>query len=147
MAAVAQWVPSERRQTVLVVDDEKDVRDTLRDELELLGYVVLEASDAKTGLALIEHHLGPVDLLLTDIVMPGLFGHKFAAQAVVMRPTTRVVYVTAHDEQLVQRLLKQQPALSVPDGHLLQKPVTLDKLASTVRASLCLRRDGISGLV
>jgi len=121
-------VPSGAR-TVLVVEDEPDVRDLIRDILQFEQYAVLEASDREAALAIVKRHEGPIDLLITDLVLPGAGGDDVAhAQRVVAaRPGIKVIYVSGYPEADVP-----PPAL----GPLLPKPFTIAALTQTVREVL-----------
>jgi CheY-like chemotaxis protein len=72
--------------TILLVDDEPDIRSLVRDVLGPQGYRILEAGNADEALRVAQEHGKPIDLLLTDVVMPGMHGHELAAQLLVQRP-------------------------------------------------------------
>ncbi len=84
---------------ILVVDDEKDVRNLIRILAERAGYRVAEASTAKDALRLIEERLFEPQLLLTDIVMPGVNGLSLAARAHHMRPSLPVIFMTGFADE------------------------------------------------
>jgi len=65
-------------ETILIVDDEADVREMVRDVLEAKGYTVLEAPDGVAALQIAEQHTGLLHLVLTDVVMPGMSGRELA---------------------------------------------------------------------
>src|SRR6202040_1041509 len=80
------------RSTILFVEDESDLRDLVSEVLSAKGFEVLLASDGyETVRLLTEHH---VDLLLTDVVMPGISGFELARQAKLMRPNLHVIYLS-----------------------------------------------------
>jgi two-component system cell cycle sensor histidine kinase/response regulator CckA len=79
---------------ILVVDDEKNVRDLVRYLLERAGYRVIEADNAETALELLQERLLEPQLLLTDIVMPAMSGLALAAQAHHLRPSIPVIFMT-----------------------------------------------------
>jgi CheY-like chemotaxis protein len=84
---------------ILVVDDEKDIRDLVRTLLVRAGYRVIEASDAEIALRMLQERLLEPHLLLTDIVMPGMNGLALAAQAHHLRPTLPVIFMTGFADE------------------------------------------------
>jgi CheY-like chemotaxis protein len=84
---------------ILVVDDERDVRDLVRILAERAGYRVTEASNAEDALRMIEERLLEPQLLLTDIVMPGVNGLTLAARAHHMRPSLPVMFMTGFADE------------------------------------------------
>ena len=117
-------------ETVLVAEDEDAVRHLVCRVLRSKGYRVVEAPDAETALALAET-AGPIDLLVTDLVMPGLGGAALASRLVADAPALRVVFITGYAPEAVER----QGELSVGSG-LLEKPFSADQLARKVREAL-----------
>jgi CheY-like chemotaxis protein len=115
--------------TVLVVEDERDVRELICEILQFEKYTVLDARDRDAALTVVESHAGPIDLLITDIVLPGVGGDDLAQRVVAARPGTRVVYVSGHLEAAAL-----PPAQRL--GPLLSKPITVAALAQTVREAL-----------
>ncbi|HET7249435.1 MAG TPA: PAS domain S-box protein [Gemmatimonadales bacterium] len=116
--------------TVLVVEDEAGVRHLARDVLRRCGYRVLEASDGAEALRLVEQE-GSIDLLLTDVVMPGMSGAELALKFRALRPEARVLYASGYaDDALDSHGL---PAQGVP---YLQKPFEPDDLVRRVRELL-----------
>ncbi len=85
-------IPS--RPTVLVVDDDEGLRTLVRSMLRLGGYDVLSAGSAEEALDIAARHEGSVDLLLTDVVLPGLAGPELAARMTAAHPTLRVLLMT-----------------------------------------------------
>ncbi len=88
-------------ETVLLVEDEDGVRKLVRGVLQSHGYTVLEATDADHALRIAEMTTGPIDLLLTDVVMPGLSGRELADRLLQDRPETRLLYVSGYTEDTV----------------------------------------------
>jgi two-component system, cell cycle sensor histidine kinase and response regulator CckA len=80
---------------ILLVDDEKVIRNLLRVALQRHGYSVLEASDGAEGLLLFDKHRGEIALVLTDILMPGIDGVELARQVIKQRPEVPVVFMSA----------------------------------------------------
>jgi len=81
---------AEKEERILLVDDEPDIRSLARDVLAPQGYRVLEAGNAEEALRVAREYDEPIDLLLTDVVMPGLHGHELAAQLQGQRPGLKV---------------------------------------------------------
>ncbi|MHB8959245.1 MAG: hybrid sensor histidine kinase/response regulator [Candidatus Limnocylindrales bacterium] len=118
-------------ETILLVEDYEAGRRFLHRTLESLGYRLLTAADGNEALVQAAGHEGPIDLLLTDVVMPGMSGHALARQLVTTRPATRVLYASGYAEDTTP------PAGGVdPDAPFLRKPFTVDALAQKVRAVL-----------
>jgi CheY-like chemotaxis protein len=114
-------------QTVLVVDDEPSVRMFINEVLEELGYKVLEADNAASGLKILESGIS-VELLVTDVGLPGgMNGRQLADAARVARPTLKVLFITGYAESaaLSERHLK-------PGLHILTKPFSLETLRGRV---------------
>ncbi|WP_168219430.1 PAS domain-containing protein [Limnoglobus roseus] len=123
--------PAQGRETVLVVEDEDRVRAFVRTVLEGCGYLVLEAADGAAAVATAATHPGPVDLLLTDVVMPGAGGRAAAEQVIVRYPSIRVLYMSGYTDDAVLR-----HGVAVEGVHFLQKPFTPAALAARVRQIL-----------
>jgi PAS domain S-box-containing protein len=118
-------------ETVLVVEDEEAVRVLSLRVLKARGYHVLDAAGAAEALALIEQGGRRIDLLVTDVVMPGMGGPALAEQLVVLQPGLRVLYISGYAEEAIRRQ-GELPA----GGALLEKPFTADQLARRVRETL-----------
>ena len=118
-------------ETILVVEDEDIVRRLAVIALKRLGYTVLDVGQGSEALALFQSHSAPIDLMLTDVVMPGgMNGRQLAEQAVAVRPKMKVVLMSGHTtDALVHYGVKQ-------GAPFLQKPFTLHQLASKVRDAL-----------
>jgi nitrogen-specific signal transduction histidine kinase/ActR/RegA family two-component response regulator len=118
-------------ETVLVVDDEDTVRMLIRETLEDLGYAVLEAEDGPSALAVLQTAVR-VDLLLTDVGLPGLNGRQVADAARVWRPGLRVLFVTGY-----AHMADVAGGSALECGmELITKPFALDALGTKVRAML-----------
>jgi len=124
-------VPERGHETILVVEDEQQVRDLAVRVLESRGYRVLSAADGQAALRLCHEHDGPLDLLLTDVIMPELNGRQLADRILRLRPGIRVVYMSGYiDDAIVSQ--GQLP----PGTAFVAKPFTLDALAAKVRQAL-----------
>jgi CheY-like chemotaxis protein len=117
--------------TVLVVEDELAVRRLASRVLRARGYRVLEASDGVEALQLMDRHGGPLDLVLTDIIMPGLSGPALVARLLPATPDLKVLYITGYSEEAIR-----QHGLLPAGGALLEKPFTAHQLAERVHAAL-----------
>jgi PAS domain S-box-containing protein len=119
------------RETILVVEDEPMVRQLARRSLEELGYGVLEADSATAALTLIERGAPSVDLILTDVVMPGLSPRVMGEALRRSRPSLPVLFMSGYPgEDVVRR------GLLSPDAPFLQKPFSLEDLSVRVRSLL-----------
>ena len=118
-------------ETVLLVEDEDVVRRLARIALAKRGYRVLEAANGAEALLLCEREQRPIEMLITDVVMPGMTGPELARQLASRRPQMKVLYVSGYP----QRAMAQQRALP-PGSAFLDKPFTLDGLTRRVRQML-----------
>ncbi len=118
-------------ETVLDVDDQPTVRSYIRHELQRFGYTVLEARNAVDAFLLSNQQGGPIHLLLTDVVMPGMSGTDLAQQLTGLRPDMKVLYTSAYKDDL-----GVMEGLSPSKADFLPKPFTGAVLASKVRRLL-----------
>jgi hypothetical protein len=118
-------------ETILVVEDDEGVRDLAREILEAQGYAVLEAGDPRRALALVGDRSRPLELLLTDMVMPHLSGRALAERARNLRPGLRVLYMSGYADAAVIRHDILEAGLP-----FVQKPFTPEGLAGRVREVL-----------
>jgi len=118
-------------ETVLLVEDEASVRDVTRAQLESLGYRVFACANAAEALAAADARSEPVDLLLTDVVMPGMNGRELAERLLGRRPDLRVLFTSGYGEDVIARHGVLEPGVL-----LLQKPYGLSRLANRVRDAL-----------
>jgi PAS domain S-box-containing protein len=125
-------------ETILLVEDEDLLRQVTREMLENLGYTVLEASGGEAALRLAEAHDGEIDLLLTDVIMPGISGAETAIRIGNARQTTKILFVSGYTEDAMVR-----HGVLPSDVVLLQKPFTAGALARKIREVL----DGEGGRV
>jgi len=121
----------EGNETILLAEDETSLRTLTRTTLELCGYKVLEAKDGVEALEVSERHAGPIELLLTDIVMPGMGGRPLAQELTIRRPEIRVVYMSGYTGQAVGA---QGPV--EPGSDFLPKPFTREILTRKIREAL-----------
>jgi signal transduction histidine kinase len=118
-------------ETVLLIEDDEQVRALMVNVLQNCGYQVLEASDGIQALLAVNQHRGPIDLLVTDVVLPGMSGRDVAGHVTRLRPDAAVLYISGYADHA-----------AVQHGHLdaesalLQKPFTPLALARKVRETL-----------
>jgi two-component system cell cycle sensor histidine kinase/response regulator CckA len=118
-------------ETILLVEDEEQVRKAARVMLQRQGYIVLEARSAGEALLLSTRHAGSIHLLLSDVVMPGMSGPDLAKQLAERRPAIKVLCMSGYTDDMSVRL-------GVSDGAFayLHKPLTVDALTRKVREVL-----------
>jgi two-component system, cell cycle sensor histidine kinase and response regulator CckA len=118
-------------ETILLVEDDEEVRAVVRTMLHKRGYRVFEASNAGEGLLICEQRSASIDLLLTDVVMPRMSGRKLAERVAAIRPEIKVIYMSGYTDDFVfrQGVLERGMAF-------LQKPIRPDMLARKVREVL-----------
>lgn len=117
--------------TIMVVEDEKMVRDLAVRVLERLGYQVLEARDGQDALACAANWSESIDLLLTDVVMPELNGRQLAERLCKERPETQVLYTSGYPDDIIAPHGVLEPGI-----HFLSKPYGPNELAAAVRQVL-----------
>ncbi|MGJ4891699.1 response regulator [Bradyrhizobium sp. HKCCYLRH3099] len=127
----AAVVGSRGSETVLVVEDEPEVRSYIAETLAELGYAVHEAPDGPAALALLAREPLDVDLLLTDIVMPGMNGRQLADDLRVTRPTLKVLFMTGYSRNAIVHQGRLDPGVA-----LLQKPLSRAMLSTKIREVL-----------
>lgn len=131
-AAPALAPPAYGTETIVLVEDYAPLRQTMRDVLMHHGYTVLEARHGEEALVLCSHHPQPIDLLVTDVVMPRLSGHELARRLREVHPSIKVLYISGYAENSLP--FPGSPASA--KGLLLAKPFPPDRLAQRVRAAL-----------
>jgi two-component system, cell cycle sensor histidine kinase and response regulator CckA len=120
-----------RGETLLLVEDDAAVRIAARRTLEAHGYTVLDAADAEQALALWSGRHGAVDVLLTDLVMPGLDGRALADRLRADRPGLRVIFMSGYASGFID-----SDSLRAPGTELIDKPFAADALVGKVREVL-----------
>ncbi len=118
-------------ETILLVEDEAEVRRLARDLLTRQGYLVLEAASGPEALRLWQERSGAVDMVLTDVVMPQMSGPKLVERLKALCPDVRVMYMSGYTDDVIAR-----HGIISADNAFLQKPFTLDSLAEKVRLVL-----------
>ncbi len=135
-AAVADWADDEGEsstgsETILLVEDSDMLLDLARHSLERRGYTVMEASSGEEALQMAERHAGPIHLVLTDVVMPGMNGRQLVEQLAKRRPGMKVLYMTGYSEGVLTH-----HGIMDPSVNLLPKPFTPTILLRKVREVL-----------
>jgi two-component system, cell cycle sensor histidine kinase and response regulator CckA len=123
--------PASGEETILLVEDELVVRRLVAEILESNGYSVLQAGDGPSALELLRRHTGPLDLLVTDVVMPGMSGPAVAGAVAAMRPRAHVLYISGYTDSAVGHHGVLEPGIA-----FLQKPFNADELSRKVREVL-----------
>jgi len=118
---------AEQGETVLVVDDEPTVRMLVTEVLEDLGYTAIEAADGTAGLQVLQSDVR-IDLLVTDVGLPGMNGRQLADAARVGRPDLKVLFITGYAENAVLSHGHLDPGM-----HVLTKPFAMEVLASRIK--------------
>lgn len=122
------------QRVVLVVDDEQGLRDLVCRTLQAEGYRTLEAAHGAEALEVIEATPDPVDLVVTDVVMPGMDGRELGRRLGQRWPDLPILYISAYDVNDIFR--RGSPRTSAP---FLQKPFPLEGLLTTVRGLIASR--------
>ena len=118
-------------ETILIVEDETALRELARELLEANGYKVIEAERGEKAIQLVEHSQTPIDLLLTDVVMPGIGGKQLAKRLLELRPGLHVLYMSGYtDDVIYNRGVLPENTLLLP------KPFTRAVLLRRVRDAL-----------
>ncbi len=118
------------KETIVVIDDEPEVRSLIEDMLRGLGYTVLATGDPQAALQFARTHPDPIHLLLTDVVMPLMAGSTLCEEFRILRPGARVLFMSGYEtvEAYGVRLAPGEPVL--------HKPFKRSHLEQTVRAAL-----------
>ena len=115
-------------ETILVADDEAQVRSLARDILLGAGYRVLEAEDGEQALRVGEDHQGAIHVLLTDIMMPGINGKELAGRFIVARPDAKAIFMSGRVAEVIS-----DAGVLIPADAFLAKPFTAERLLNKVR--------------
>jgi PAS domain S-box-containing protein len=118
-------------ETILLVEDESGVRSFVKAALQRFGYRVVEAESAEAALHLLEGLDTPVDLLLTDVVLPGIDGRELSRRVIAQKPDIRVLFMSGY-----ATALRTEDGFQIPGVELLEKPFTAQTLLSRTRQTL-----------
>ncbi len=130
-APLGQEMVAGGTETILIAEDEPDLRELARIFLEGYGYKVLQAESAERAIETANKFAGSIDLLLTDVIMPGMSGAQLAEDILKKRPQTRIVYMTGYTDDMVVQHKVLEPGVK-----LLQKPFNRVELGLKVRSTL-----------
>jgi len=120
-----------RAETILVVEDDPDVRRIVCKLLSMSGYKILESNDPVVALKLFEQHSDEVDLLITDVIMPSMNGRQLYEQIALLRPGTKVLYISGYADGIID-----DGGILADGVNFLQKPFTPDALTVKVKQVL-----------
>ena len=123
--------PQSGLETLLLVEDEGSLRSVVGGTLRTNGYMVLDAPDGKTALELAASYDAPIDLLLTDVILPGISGRCIAEQLKKSRPFMRVIYMSGYTDELIA-----SHGIMGPQTVLLEKPFRIASLLQKIREVL-----------
>ncbi len=127
-------------ETILLVEDHKDVIDLIQAMLQSLGYTVIPAANGETALALVVKETGPLHLLLTDLIMPGMNGRELAGRMEEIRPGIKVLFMSGYtDDAIVRHGVLDRGV------NFIQKPFSLPAIAQKVRSVLTGQESGGHG--
>jgi CheY-like chemotaxis protein len=125
-------VPRGRNELVLLVEDESAVQDMGAQALRRHGYRVMVASNGRAALELWARHQAEIDLLLTDMIMPGgISGQQLAQQVLAEKPGLKVVYTSGYNSEIAGKEMDLKEGINY-----LAKPYELEQLFLTVRVAL-----------
>jgi len=130
--------PSHGDETILVVEDDNAVRRMTREFLTINGYTVKEASNGAEAIEFLENHPEPIDLVLTDVLMPGMKGRELGERLAELRLGIKILYMSAHTEDTVMDYEMLPPGTA-----FIEKPFSPEELASKVRKVLVANKDGL----
>ena len=119
------------KQSVLLVEDEDIVRFIGAEILKKLGYKLLEAANGREALEIFKSHAGRIDLMLTDLMMPGMTGRELAEKVRVMSPDTRILFTSACTDDVIDGQEIADQGLN-----FIAKPFSLESLAAKIRSVL-----------
>lgn len=118
-------------ETILLAEDERNLLDVLRQLLESLGYTVLTAADGVAAVEVSERHSGPIDLFLSDLVMPGMDGRQAAVKISAARPGMAVLFMSGYTRDMMESGLPRRSRCG-----FIAKPFSLELLARRIREVL-----------
>jgi two-component system, cell cycle sensor histidine kinase and response regulator CckA len=117
-------------ETILVVEDAAPLRELICQALSVSGCTVLSASEAQEALNILNQQKGVIDLMITDVIMPGMNGPALAKQVRALRPETKILYMTGYSGEFVRS------DMLIPGVSFIQKPFTPADLRRKIRKML-----------
>lgn len=147
VAASPEAVPDENvpavsqpgSETVLVVEDDEQIRRFVESGLSSLGYSVLTASGGAAGLEICKAEPGPIDAIVSDVIMSDVSGPRFMTSALKLRPDAAPIYMSAYTEDVVLGLRRGNREFEIP---LITKPFDLESLSGLIRECLSKNKQG-----
>jgi PAS domain S-box-containing protein len=118
-------------ETILLAEDDKALRSVTRRRLEMLGYKVLDAPSGEAALEIYQTHSNAIDILLTDLIMPGIKGTELHARLGELNGSLKVIFMSGYSDDDLEQILSEKPS-----SDFLRKPVSLEKLSETLRKIL-----------
>jgi PAS domain S-box-containing protein len=129
--AAVRGIYPQGTETILVVEDEDEVRSLAIEVLERNGYSVVEATNGEEAIEILESHPGKIHLLLTDVIMPGMSGGSLVQRISTSHPQIKILYMSGYsNDEIVQH------GISVSEASFINKPFTLEALSNKVRQVL-----------
>ena len=135
LAEVVQDAPPRGTETILLVEDEIQILDLGRKMLQQCGYKVLAASTPELAISLVVKHIGAVDLLVTDVIMPGMNGRELQYRLAAIKPGLKCLFMSGYTAEAIG-----EHGVLEPGVQFLQKPFTLNALTHKVRNVLDARK-------
>jgi DNA-binding response OmpR family regulator len=130
-AALQASMPAKGWETILLVEDEGALREIAREVLEEHGYRIIEATGPHKAIEICHRHPEPIDLVVTDVVMPEMNGRALAEVLVAARPGLRVLYMSGYTDDVIAH-----SGVLESGTLLLEKPFTVQTLLERVRTAL-----------
>ncbi|MBV9746781.1 MAG: response regulator, partial [Acidobacteriia bacterium] len=130
-AEVVSQAAAHGTETILLVEDDEMVRTLVRETLQREGYKLLDAAEPMEARKLAESYKGPIQLLITDVIMPKISGRELARQILGQRPETKVLYMSGYTDTAIVKSGLEQNSIA-----FLQKPFTPSALTKKVREVL-----------
>lgn len=125
--------PSRGSETILLVEDEQSVRVMISETLQMYGYKVLEAANGQAAIEIQANYPHPIDLLISDLVLPVMDGKELATMLLKKRPAMKIMFMSGYTERYSQKLTGHTKNLSMD---YLEKPFSLDQLLVRIRRVL-----------
>ena len=118
-------------ETVLIVEDEESILNLSKEMLEMLGYKVLAVNETDQALRLAREYDGNIDLLLTDVIMPGMNGKELSEKIIAFKPGLKSLYMSGYTSDVIAR-----QGILEEDMQFIPKPFSFNDLAAKVRETL-----------